>query len=218
VTAASALWLHRPSGILRDRAGRRFDPAALAWRPADRAPKGEPEGDPVDPAAAVRWLQRDSGRPCRIPIGVIGGREASPAQLALAEEVGAALARLGLAVLCGGREGVMAACCRGVAREGGVSIGLLPEETIAAANPHLTYAIATGIGIARNAIIAQGALCLVAIGGGLGTTSEVALGLQFGKRVFGLAGAPAIAGLRTAKSAEHAALLVAGAVLGLEEG
>jgi uncharacterized protein (TIGR00725 family) len=109
----------------------------------------------------------------------------------------------------------MAACCKGVAGAGGVSIGLLPEETIAQANPHLTYAIATGIGIARNALIARGALCLVAVGGGLGTISEIALGLQFGKRVFGLAGAPAIEGLRPAVDANEVAHLVALTVLAL---
>lgn len=208
---APQLHLHRPSATLRDGAGRRFDLASHVWQSAADAP----EGEPVDAAAAVRWLQRESGRPCRVPVGVIGGRQAGAEQLALAEQVGAALAGMGLAVLCGGREGVMAACCRGVAQAGGVSIGLLPEETIAHANPHLTYAIATGIGIARNAIIARGALCLVAVGGGLGTLSEIALGLQFGKRVFGLAGAPAIEGSRPVADADEAARLVALTVLAL---
>jgi hypothetical protein len=212
--ALPRLRLHRPSGALCDGHGRRFDPATLAWQPGAAAA----QGDAIGPEDAVRWLQRESGRPCRVPIGVIGGRQANPEQLRAAEQVGAALARMGLAVLCGGREGVMAACCQGVAREGGVSIGLLPEETLVSANPHLTYAIATGIGIARNAVIARGALCLVAIGGGLGTTSEVALGLQFGKRVFGLAGAPAIEGIHLLDSAAEVGPAVACAVLGLPVG
>jgi hypothetical protein len=195
---------------LVDGDGHRFDSASQSWQAG-----GAAGGEAIGLHDAVRWLQRESGTPCRVPIGVIGGRQAEPHQLRLAEELGAALADLGLPVLCGGREGVMAACCKGVAAKGGVSIGLLPEDTIAHANPHLTYAIATGIGIARNAIIARAALCLVAVGGGLGTTSEIALGLQFGKRVFGLAGAPHIEGLRPAASAAEAADLVACTVLAL---
>lgn len=209
--SATGLILHRPSGTLYDAAGRRYDPQGPGWLPAD-AP---PEGEALDERGAVRWQQRESGHPCRIPVGVIGGRQARPDQLQAAEALGAALAGMGLAVLCGGREGVMEACCRGVASQGGVSIGLLPEDTVADANPHLTYAIATGIGIARNAIIARGSLCLVAVGGGLGTTSEVALGLQFGKRVFGLLGAPAVEGLRSATDPEQAADWVARTVLAL---
>lgn len=55
--------------------------------------------------------------------------------------------------------------------------------------------LATGIGEARNAIIARAALCLVAIGDNFGTLSEVALGRQFGKLVIGLEGAAAVPGV-----------------------
>lgn len=175
---------------LWDRQGRRFDPAARAWNqddvPADLTPVG--------PAEAIGWLQRESGTPCRPPIGVIGPREPSPSQYALAERIGAELAGLGLTVLCGGRAGVMEAVCKGVAGAGGVSIGLLPGDEWDSANPYVSVPIATGIGVARNAIIARAALCLIAIGGGNGTLSEIAYGLQFRKPVFALAGAPKVAG------------------------
>ncbi|HEY3533783.1 MAG TPA: hypothetical protein VGL43_11740, partial [Casimicrobiaceae bacterium] len=82
-----------------------------------------------------------------------------------------------------------------VARAGGVSIGLLPDTEPALANPYVSVAIATGIGEARNALIARAALCLVAIGDSYGTLSEVALGRQFGKRVIGLAGAARVDGV-----------------------
>jgi hypothetical protein len=80
----------------------------------------------------------------------------------------------------------MEAACRGAAEYNGISIGLLPDPTWQAANPYVTVPIATGIGVARNAIIAQACFCLVAIGGGYGTLSEIAFGLQFGKPVFAL--------------------------------
>jgi uncharacterized protein (TIGR00725 family) len=103
-----------------------------------------------------------------------------------------------------------------VARRGGIAIGLLPEPDAGTANPHVTVAIATGIGEARNALIARAAHCLVVIGDSYGTLSEVALGLQFGKSVFGLAGAARVDGVRHLDSADAALDAVARCVLALE--
>jgi uncharacterized protein (TIGR00725 family) len=172
-------------------------------------------GDSVDERAAVAWLQRESETPCRVPIGVIGPREAEAAQTAAAADLGRGLAGLGLVVLCGGKSGVMEAACEGVAAAGGLSIGLLPDEDAAAANPHVSVPIATGIGVARNAIIARAALCLVAVGGGYGTLSEVAFALQFGKPVIGLCGAPEVPGVHRAADVGVALGAVARAVLAL---
>ena len=206
------LELDRARARLVDGAGRRFDAAARAWV-ADAASGGTR----VSLREAVAWLQRESGAPLREPIGIVGPREASAEQLAAAETIGGGLARMGLAVLCGGREGVMAAVARGVAKERGVSIGLLPEADAHAANPHLSVVLPTGLGEARNAIIARASFCLVAIGDSYGTLSEVALGLQFGKKVFGLAGAPAVRGVRTCADPESALSAVAGLVLALAD-
>lgn len=185
------MWTLAPDRrTLWDTSGRRFDPTLRRWTD-DRLPAG---GLPVDDSGAVRWLQRESGTPCRPPVGVIGPREPTAEQEMMAETVGAGLADLGLVVLCGGRSGVMEATCRGVAARGGLSVGLLPGEDWESANPYVTVPIATGIGVARNALIARAALCLIAIGGGVGTLSEIAFGLQFGKRVFALTGAPKVDG------------------------
>ncbi|WP_448206255.1 TIGR00725 family protein [Azospirillum sp. sgz302134] len=175
---------------LWDDGKRRFDPARRAWTEAE-APAGLTS---IDDAEAVLWLQRESGSPCRPPVGVIGPREPSPLQRQLAERIGAELATLGLTVLCGGRAGVMEAVCKGVAAKGGVSVGLLPGDDWDSGNAYVTIPVATGIGVARNAIIARAALCLIAIGGGNGTLSEIAYGLQFGRPVFALAGAPQVNG------------------------
>jgi uncharacterized protein (TIGR00725 family) len=204
------LELDRARGRLVDGAGRRFDATTRAWV-ADTASSGTR----VSLGEAVAWLQRESGAPLREPVGVIGPREAGAEQLAAAEAMGAGLARMGLAVLCGGREGVMASVARGVAMERGVSIGLLPEADARAANPHLSVVLPSGLGEARNAIIARAAFCLVAIGDSYGTLSEVALGLQFGKSVFGLAGAPTVRGVRACAAPEAALDGVARLVLAL---
>lgn len=207
------LTLDATAGVLCDAEGRRFDPGLRTWRPHGGAARGEP----VSLRAAVRWLQRDSGHPVKAPVGVIGPREASPAQCAAAEEIGAALAEMDVAVLCGGRQGVMEAVCRGAASRGGVAIGLLPEADTSGANAYVTIAIATGIGEARNALIARAAFCLVAVGNSYGTLSEVALGLQFGKRVFGLEGAATVDGVRHCESPQTAADAVARLLLNLAD-
>ncbi len=108
----------------------------------------------------------------------------------------------------------MEAVCKGAAGNGGVSIGVLPEAEPQAANRYVTHVIATGIGEARNAIIARSALCLVAIGNSYGTLSEVALGRQFGKQVIGLDGAAQVEGVVMADSVERALELVAACVNG----
>jgi uncharacterized protein (TIGR00725 family) len=94
------------------------------------------------------------------------------------------LARCGLSIVCGGRGGVMESASRGAFEAGGTVIGLLPENDDQAANPYLTVAIPTGMGEMRNALIARSSLCLVSIGGGMGTLSEMAFGLKLGKPVF----------------------------------
>ena len=207
----SALRLDRAAGALWDAAGRRFDAAGRCWVQDDAASAGVA----VAPLEAARWLQQDSGQPCRVPVGVIGAREASERDCRLAEDLGRALAELGVTVICGGKGGVMAAACRGVAARGGLSIGLLPDDHWSTANPFVGVPIATGIGEARNAVIARASLCLVAVGGGYGTLSEMAYGLKFGRPVFALGDAPQVAGARRLTDADQACQAVARILLAL---
>ncbi|MFO1284650.1 MAG: lysine decarboxylase [Burkholderiales bacterium] len=208
------LFLDRRQRTLRDGSGRRYDLATRAWI----ADEDTVSGARIDRRAAVGWLQRESGGPRREPVAVVGGHHASTADLAQAAEVGRALADLGLVVLCGGRGGVMRAVCEGVAERGGLSIGLLPGETIDDANAAVSVAIATGIGFARNALIARAALCIVAIGGSYGTLSEIAYGMQFGKAIFALPGTPPVDGVAPVASVDAAIDGVARIALGLAGG
>ena len=201
--------LDRTRALLVDSAGRVFDPRSRQWVAGAHGDTGEA----IDALAAVAWLQRESGAPIRVPVGVIGPREATPAQLQAAEAVGAGLARMGLAVVCGGRHGVMEAVCRGATAHGGLTVGLLPDADPGFANPHVRVVLATGIGEARNALIARAALCLVAIGDSFGTLSEVAFGRQFGKLVVGLEGAARVDGVVHAADVPAALEAVAAVVL-----
>ena len=81
--------------------------------------------------------------------------------------VGERLGDCRLTVLHGGRQGVMQAVCEGVARVGGLSIGLLADTDASQANPFVSVPLATGIGEARNALIARASFYLVTIGDSL---------------------------------------------------
>jgi hypothetical protein len=119
-------------------------------------------------------------------IAVVGGSSCSDAEARLAEEVGRRLAGAGAMVVCGGLDGVMEAVARGVRAAGGLTIGILPGTDPAGANPFIDVPLATGMGEMRNALIVRVARSVIAIGGGHGTLSEVALALRIGTPVVGL--------------------------------
>jgi uncharacterized protein (TIGR00725 family) len=106
-------------------------------------------------------------------------------------------------VVCGGLGGVMEAACRGARSEGGAAVGILPGLDRGAANRHVSIAIATGLGEARNALVVRAADALIAVGGAYGTLSEIALALKTGKPVIGL-GTWEIEGVQWAEGPEAA--------------
>ncbi len=124
--------------------------------------------------------------PSRPYVAVCGASDADPAQSRAAEEVGRLLAERGAVVVCGGYGGVMEAASRGAAAAGGLVVGVLPGDSREGANEHLTVALATGLGQARNAVIVTAADSVIAIGGGWGTLSEIGLARRLGRRVLGL--------------------------------
>ena len=119
-------------------------------------------------------------------VAVIGAGACDTATAARAEAVGRLLAEAGCAVVTGGLGGVMEAASRGAAAAGGTTVGILPGADGAEANPHVGVAVATGMGDARNAVIANTADAFVAVGGSYGTLSEIAFALRRGKRVVSL--------------------------------
>jgi uncharacterized protein (TIGR00725 family) len=80
----------------------------------------------------------------------------------------------------------MEAACRGAIAAGGITIGILPGADQGGGNPHLTVALPTGLGEARNALVAMAGRAVIAIGGGEGTLSEIGLAIKSGRRVIGL--------------------------------
>jgi hypothetical protein len=109
----------------------------------------------------------------------MGGAVADDATLRDAYEVGRLVAQRGFVLLNGGRDaGVMASSARGASEAGGLVIGILPSETTAGASPHIDIAIPTGMGDARNVINVLASHVIIALPGGAGTISEVALALK----------------------------------------
>ena len=122
-------------------------------------------------------------------VAVIGPGEGASGDLcALARQVGLLLARSDYVVVTGGLGGVMAAAAQGVRDGDGVAVGLLPGEDRTAASEHLSIAIPTGLGQARNALVVGAADAVIAVGGSWGTLSEIALAHRFGKPVVCLRG------------------------------
>jgi uncharacterized protein (TIGR00725 family) len=110
----------------------------------------------------------------RVQISVIGSSEGEERVLRDAEAVGRGIAEAGAVLVCGGLTGVMEAASRGAAEAGGTVLAVLPTLDPADANPHVSLAIATGTGHARNlAVVASGA-AVIAVGGEWGTLSEIA--------------------------------------------
>jgi uncharacterized protein (TIGR00725 family) len=120
-------------------------------------------------------------------VGVAGASRAEPALLDQAEVLGRRLAEAGAIVVCGGGPGVMTAVCRGAQAAGGTTVGLLPGLDRAEGNEHLTISIPTGLGQGRNLLLVRSSHALIAVGGGFGTLSEIALALRTGTPVIGLA-------------------------------
>ena len=154
----------------------------------------------------------------RFYVAVCGPHDADATETALAAECGRLLAQAGAVVVCGGRGGAMAAAARGASEAGGLVVGILDADGHGSANPHCTVTIPTGMGEARNALIARTADALIAVGGGWGTLSEVALAMKMRRTVVSLDGwephrhgrpEPGIRHVRTAEEAVRIAVTAA---------
>mgnify|MGYP000453935143 CR=1 FL=1 len=116
-------------------------------------------------------------------IAVFGGREAEQKLLKEAELFGQLAAEAGWIIICGGKGGIMEAVCRGVDSRGGISVGLLPEGHDREANKYVSIPLVTGLGYARNEVLALACHAACAFGGKYGTLSEIAHTLNYKKPI-----------------------------------
>lgn len=100
----------------------------------------------------------------------------------------------------------MRAAAEGAAGESGTVVGILPGGDASVAASGVTIPLPTGLGEARNVLVARASEAAIAIGGEWGTVSEAAFCRKFGIPVIGLAcGLPEGVPDETAESAAAAA-------------
>lgn len=119
----------------------------------------------------------------RTLVAIVGDTRVEPddRRIILAREAGRLLVDAGCRVMSGGLGGVMTAALAGARASTkyteGDTLAILPGSDPAEACPEADIVLATGLGVARNVVIAN-ADAVVAIGGGAGTLSEIALAWQ----------------------------------------
>jgi hypothetical protein len=122
----------------------------------------------------------------RIQIGVLGASSCGKDMEEAAYRVGSEIARRGVVLLCGGLGGVMAAAARGAKDAGGLTVGILPGASAADANPYIDLKVVTDMGHARNVVLVRSADAVIAVSGGYGTLSEIAIARKIGVPCVGL--------------------------------
>lgn len=95
--------------------------------------------------------------------------------------------------MCGGLGGVMEAACRGAREAGGLSVGIVPSTESAQANGQCDVVVATGIGMARDFLVAYSGDAMVVVGGGAGTLIEMAAAYQAAKPIVAVRGTGGVA-------------------------
>jgi uncharacterized protein (TIGR00725 family) len=122
----------------------------------------------------------------RIQIGVLGASSCGPDIEEAAYRVGREIARQGAVLLCGGLGGVMMAAARGAKDAGGLTVGILPGSSASDANPYVDLRVVTDMGHARNVVLVRSADAVIAVSGGYGTLSEIAIARKIGIPCVGL--------------------------------
>ena len=119
-------------------------------------------------------------------IVVIGSSYATKEEENIAFEVGSEIAKNGYILVCGGKDGVMEAACKGAKENNGTTVGIIPDEIPEGGNKYLDIIIPTGINYSRNFIVQNSGSAIIMIGGSYGTLSELAYALLFHKKVIAL--------------------------------
>ena len=141
-------------------------------------------------------------------IGVIGAGTCSDTTFRLARNVGFEIGKRGWTLVCGGLGGVMEGASKGCLEAGGMTVGILPGIKKASANPYIQVPIPTGLAEGRNLLVVRASDILIAIAGGYGTLSEIALALKMDKPVIGLETWQNINGVQYASDCSNAINIV----------
>lgn len=121
----------------------------------------------------------------KLQIAVIGYNSDKSNSLTdkIAYQVGREIAKADGALICGGLGGVMENACKGAKEHGGLTVGIIPQEDFTYANNFCDIVIASGIGYARDFIVATSADGIIVVGGGVGTLLELCVGYMLKKTI-----------------------------------
>ncbi len=147
-----------------------------------------------------------------VQIGVIGSGKSDTVTRETAREIGREIGRLGAVLVCGGLFGAMEWAARGAKEQGGTTVGILPGERRSDANRFIDCAVVTGMGHARNVLVVKSADAVIALPGGNGTLSEIALALKMHKPVIVLGAWKTIKGVIVAETPKEAVEMAAGSI------
>lgn len=119
---------------------------------------------------------------------VIGNNEDtfSPELEKMAYEIGCEIARSGSVLITGGLGGVMKAASKGAHNEGGITVGIIPQNDSSYANEFCDIVIPSGIGLARDFLTALAGDGVIVVGGGSGTLSEICAAYMHKKPIVAL--------------------------------
>ncbi|WP_022855792.1 TIGR00725 family protein [Thermodesulfobacterium thermophilum] len=137
-------------------------------------------------------------------IAVVGAGIADESTYQIAYTMGKLLGEKGAIVYTGGLGGVMEAACKGAFKAGATTVGILPGHKPEEANPYVKVLVLSDMGHARNVILIRSVEAVIAISGGYGTLSEIALALKMWKPVIGINTWENIPGVNYVSSPEKA--------------
>jgi len=131
----------------------------------------------------------------KIQIAVIGYNEdkSNKNSNSIAYDVGKAIAEKDAILLCGGLNGVMEFACKGAKDHGGTTVGIIPQGDFNFANKYCDIVIATGLGLARDFVVATSADGVIVVGGGVGTLIELCVAYELRKTIVALSNSGGIA-------------------------
>jgi len=105
----------------------------------------------------------------------------TPEHEKIAYAIGMEVAKSDSVLICGGLGGVMTAAARGAHDEGGLTVGIIPQNDPSMANEFCDIVIPTGMGLARDFLNALSADGVIIVGGGSGTLSETTAAYMYKK-------------------------------------
>ena len=119
----------------------------------------------------------------KLQISIVDGSKPDPSTKLLAVRIDRIAGSMGAVLICGGLAGVLETAARGAKEKGGLTIGLLPSYKKQSANPFIDIVLPTGLGHARNILVAAAGDILIALPGSHRTRSEISSALLLGKSI-----------------------------------